>query len=128
VVDAAVVPDGCENVSSTASPPTEAVSLTKIVWILPLESDLQIMVLHNQRLEPLERVLALAVAQPIDLLDVVANGEDGLPSSHRVGADDWVNGLEDVAHVLGRTPLLAVELKAVLLGRGGETWLRVCCV
>lgn len=61
--------------------------------VLPLEPDLQVMVLVDKVQEPVEQLCALLLSQAIDVLDVTANREDALPASDRVGADDWVDGL-----------------------------------
>jgi hypothetical protein len=58
---------------------------------------------------------------------VVAHGEDALPARHGVRADDGVDCLEELAHVLGRAPLGAVQLEAVALCRLVEAWLGVGC-
>lgn len=75
------------------------------------------MVLDNQLREPVQEVLALLVRQAVDALDVVADGEDGLPAGDGVGADDGVDGLEGLADVLGGAALLRVDGEAVALGR-----------
>lgn len=63
----------------------------------------------------------------MDVLDVMAHGEHGLPACHGVGAHDWVDGLEDVADVLGGAACGGEELKVVLLGSCVEVWLGVVC-
>ncbi len=52
----------------------------------------------------------------MDALDVMAGAKDGLPAGDRVGADQGVDGLEDLADVLGGTTLGSVDLKVVALG------------
>lgn len=57
---------------------------------------------------------------------MLADGEYGLPAGDRVGADDRVDGLEQLADVLGGAASLAEELEAVALSGFVEAWLRVC--
>lgn len=99
----------------------------QIVDILPPVADLQVVVLDDELDEPVEEVLRLGLAQPVDLLDVVAHGEDALPARHGVRADDGVDRLEELAHVLGGAPLGAVQLEAVALSRLVEARLGVGC-
>lgn len=63
----------------------------------------------------------------MDVLDVVAHGEHGLPACHGVGAHDGVDGLEDVADVLGGAACGGEELEVVLLGCCVEVWLGIVC-
>lgn len=58
-------------------------------------------------------------------LHVVADGEHALPARHRVRAHDGVDGLEDLAHVLGRAPGRRVHREVVARGRLVEGRLRV---
>jgi len=51
-------------------------------------------VLVHQLQEPVEQVLGLEVGDAVDMADVPADGEDALPPSDMVGADDRVHGLE----------------------------------
>jgi hypothetical protein len=44
---------------------------------------------------------------------MTSHGEDTLPASNRVGAHDWMDGLELRADVLGGTARLVVELEAI---------------
>lgn len=96
-----------------------------VVLRLPLQPHLQVVVLDDELHKPVEKVLALIVRQPVDPLDVVAHGEDGLPTRHGVGADDGVDGLEDLADVLGCAPRRGVHVEVVALGRLVEARLGV---
>jgi hypothetical protein len=69
-------------------------ALTKIIGVIPLEPNLEIVVLNDQSLEPFKGVLALSISQTIDGLDMVSDSEDGFPASDGVSADDWVLGFE----------------------------------
>lgn len=73
------------------------------------------MVVDDEAHEPLEEVLGLVFGEPVDLGDVVADAEDALPARDGVGADQRVDGLEDLADVLGRAALGGVDLEVVLV-------------
>lgn len=73
------------------------------------------MVLDNELDKPPQEVLGLVVRQPVDALHVVAHGEDGLPAGYGVRADNRVDRLEGVAHVLGGAARLGEELEIVAL-------------
>lgn len=109
VIDAAIVPDG------------------EIVDIVPSVTDLQVMVLDDQADEPVQDVLGLVIRQTMDVLDMVAHREHGFPACHGVGAHDGVDGLEDVADVLGGAARRGEELEVVLIGGCVEVWLGVVC-
>jgi hypothetical protein len=68
--------------------------LTKVILVVPLEADLEVMVLSNHAEEFIKEVRALTLSQVVNVLDVMAKGKDGLPASDWVGADDWVLGGE----------------------------------
>jgi hypothetical protein len=102
--------------------------LTEIVLVLPAETDLQVVVVDNQADKPLFQVVTLFLRQPINLADVVADGEDTLPAGHGVRANDRVDGRQLVADILGAAPRLGVKLKLVFLGALVEDGLRICCV
>lgn len=70
--------------------------------------DLQIMILDDQLHEPVQSPPALFLRQSIDLLDVVAYAENGLPARDRVRADHGMYGLKFCADVLGSSAGLAV--------------------
>jgi hypothetical protein len=88
----------------------------EIVRVLPPVTDLQIVVIDEQSHEPCEKSLALELAHVVHLAYVLADGKDGLPARDGVGADDGVDGLEELADVLGGAAGLGVELEAVPLG------------
>lgn len=54
--------------------------------------DLQIVIVRNQRHKPVQRGAAFSLSQAVDVLHVVADGEDGFPACHGVGADHRVGG------------------------------------
>lgn len=81
------------------------------------------MVLVDQVKEPLQEMIALLLRHAIDIPDVASNGEDTLPPSHRVGADNRVDCLEVKSHVLRSATRLTVELEAAFLGDLLEEWL-----
>lgn len=64
----------------------------QIIRILPSMPNLQVVVLRNQLYEPVQRGFAFFFGEPVDLLHVVADCEDGLPTGHRIGADYGVCG------------------------------------
>jgi hypothetical protein len=58
---------------------------------------------------------------------MMANCEDGLLASNRIGADDRVLGGELAADVQLGAAGFFVEAEFVALGCLGEEWLGVCC-
>lgn len=52
------------------------------------------MILSDHAQELIEKVVALSLSKAIDMLNVVADGEDGLPAGNGVGADDGVHSGE----------------------------------
>lgn len=83
------------------------------------------MVLDDQLDKPIQSTSALFLGQPINLLHVVTYGEDGLPTSDWIGADNGVLCSQIRAHIFRRSTWFAVKLKAILFGGGTEAWLRV---
>src|SRR4051812_20822128 len=81
------------------------------------------MVAIDQVQEPAEEFCALLVGHAVDVFDVATDGEDALPPSDRVGADDRVYGLELGSDVLDGAAWLVVQLEAGLLGNLAETGL-----
>lgn len=81
------------------------------------------MVLVNQVKEPLQKMVALFLRHTIDVPHMAPYGEDTLPPSHRIGADDWVDRLEIESDVLRRATGLTVELKPTFLSDLLEVWL-----
>ena len=55
------------------------------------------------------------------MLDVPADGEDALPPSDRVGADNRVDRFQLGSYVLGSTARLIVELESGSLGDLGKS-------
>lgn len=97
----------------------------EIVGVLPPVTDLQIVVIDEQSHEPGQQRLALELGDVVHLGHVLADGEHGLPAGDRVGANDGVDGLEQLADVLGGAARLGEELEAVAGGGLVEAWLRV---
>jgi hypothetical protein len=94
--------------------------LTKIILVVPLEADLEIMVLGDHTEELVEKMGRLVLSQAVDVLDVVADSEDGLPACNWVGADDWVLGREFIADVKWGATRFSVELELLVLGSLSE--------
>lgn len=95
-----------------------------IILTLPLEPDLQIMIIHQQLSKPLQQILAFVAREAVDVGNVCADGEDAAPARHGVGADDGVHGFEHRARVEGRAARLVVELETAALGGFVEVGLR----
>lgn len=68
----------------------EVQGLTEIVLVVPLEPDLQIMILRDHAEKFVEEMRALALSQAIDVLDVVTDRKDSFPASNRVGTNNWM--------------------------------------
>ena len=68
--------------------------------VVPLEADLQIMILSDHTKELIKQVSALTISQTVDVLDMMTNSEEGLPSSDGIGANDRVLCGELAADVL----------------------------
>lgn len=97
----------------------------KIIDVGPSVADLQVMILHNQADEPVQEVLGLVFREAVNVLDVVAHGEDRLPAGHGVGAHDGVDSLKYFSDVLGSSTRRSEEFEVVLLGCCVEVWLGV---
>jgi hypothetical protein len=100
--------------------------LTDVVRGLPLESNLQIVVLVDQVYEPIKQVLALFGCEAVDMLHMSAHGEDTLPAGDRVGANDGVNSLELNPNILRSAAGFLIELKTSSLRGLVEAWLGKC--
>lgn len=98
---------------------------SEIIDIAPLVTNLEVMVLDNELHKPGQEMLGLLLREPIDLLDVRADGENTLPSGHRIGADDRMDRLEELADILGCSSFTAEELEAIAVCRFVETGLCV---
>lgn len=109
MVHATVVPDG------------------QIIGVLPSMADLEIMVLHDQGKEPVQRMLALLLTKLIDLRHVVAYTKDGFPAGYRVCANNWMDGFQLGPYVLWRTSRFAVQFEVVILRGGTKPRLCVGC-
>jgi hypothetical protein len=74
--------------------------LTNIIRILPLVSQLTVVLFNDQLQEPIEKALALIWRHVIDTFSVVANSKKALPARHRVSADNRMAGREGIAYVV----------------------------
>lgn len=108
---------------------------TNVVLVVPLEANLQVVVLGDHFTESLEQVIRLLIRQLIDVLGERANGVDALPASDGVGAHDGVHGTELATDVSGMASgafvdVVLVEKKATSDIGGGQSleqllvWLR----
>jgi hypothetical protein len=95
---------------------TPVIPNRQIIRILPSVTDLQVMVLNNELHKPVQGSSALFLRQSVDLLDMVSNPKNGLPSCDWVCANHRMNGLQVSAHVLWGSTRFTVELETVLLG------------
>lgn len=86
---------------------TAIVPNSDIVGRLPLEATLEIMISDKQLVEPLVKHVALSLGQTVDVGEVEA--VDRLPSSDRVGANDWMHGFEIAAAVFWRPTSVGVD-------------------
>jgi hypothetical protein len=89
---------------------------SQVIHVLPAVPHLQVVVLDDKLHEPAQEVRRLLIAEAVDLLHVVADGEDGLPAGDGVRADDGVDGLEKLADVLGGAAFGRVDAEAVAVG------------
>lgn len=88
---------------------------TDVILVLPLQADLQVVILVDQVKEPLQEVVALLLCHAIDISHMASNREDTLPPSDRVGAHDGVDCLELKSDVLRGATGLVVELEPAFL-------------
>lgn len=79
-----------------------------VIGALPLEPDLQVMVLVQQIQEPLQQMVTLRRCQPVDVSGEATNREDALPAGDWVCANDWVYGLQVFAYILGSSTRFGV--------------------
>ncbi len=63
-----------------------------IIAVLPLEADLEIVVVDEQAVEPVEQGLGLFFGDVVDMTDVAADGEDGFPAGGGVSTYNGVDG------------------------------------
>ena len=108
MVDAAVVPN------------------SQVVDVLPSVADLQIVVFDDQLNKPVQEVLGLIICQAMDVLDVMADSKDALPTGNRVGTNNWVNGFKHIADVFGSSSRSGKERESIRIGGLFET--RLCVV
>lgn len=97
----------------------------EIIRVLPPVAHLQIVILDNELDKPIKRALTLLLGQLVDLLHVVSNTEYRLPAGHRVGPDNWMDGLQSRPDILWSTSRLVVQLKVICLRSSVEVRLRV---
>jgi hypothetical protein len=105
MVGGAVVPNSCisQHISHNSNPSQREKERkhTQIILVVPLEANLQVMVLGDHTEELIKQVSALTISQTVDVLHVMADSEDGFPSSHGVSANNRMLGGELAANVLG---------------------------
>lgn len=87
-----------------------------VIDILPLQTDLQVMVLDDEVDKPIEKMAALGLAEPMDAFDVLTNSKNRFPSGHGVRAYDRVNSFEHLAYIFRGAAFRAVDPKAILFG------------
>ena len=63
-----------------------------VVDILPLEANLQIVVVFEELLEPSEKHVALFFGDAVDKLAVLADWVEALPACHWVCSHHWMDG------------------------------------
>jgi hypothetical protein len=59
------------------------------------------------------------------VLNVVTESEYTFPSRHRIRADNWVDGFEHIANVLGCASRFGVEFETIFISSFFEAWLRI---
>ena len=96
-----------------------------IIHRLPLQPNLQIMVLHNQLHKPLQEMLALLIRQAMNPLHMVAHCKDRAPPCDGVGTHHGVDGVQRVARVFGRAARAGVKVETVAAGGFAEEGLGV---
>ena len=84
------------------------------------------MVFDNQPHEPIKKMPALVISQPINLFGVMSNCKDALPSSNRIGSNNRMDGSKLISGILRRAPRAGVELDLVVFGALVENGLRKC--
>lgn len=85
------------------------------------------MVLVNQVDEPVKQGLALFLCEAVDMLDMSTNGKDTFPPSHRICANDWMNGFKLASDIFWGSTRLFVKLEAASLRGIIEPWLGKGC-
>jgi len=93
--------------------------LTNVVLVSPLEANLEIMVLCNDRMELLQQLFRLICVQFVDELWERAQSEDTLPPGDRIGSDNRVNSFELCTHIQRTTTLFLINLDLVRVGSSG---------
>jgi hypothetical protein len=74
------------------------------------------MILSNHTEELIEQVRRFILSQTVNVLNVVADSEDGLPAGDWVGADNWVLGGKFIADVEWGATGFGVKLELLVLG------------
>lgn len=100
VINSAVIPDSCHSINQLFLMPMKSFVLTDIVRILPLVSQLTVVLFNDQLQEPIEKALTLIWRHVIDALSMVSNCKKALPARDGVGADNWMAGREGIAYVV----------------------------
>jgi hypothetical protein len=88
---------------------------------------LEVVVLSNHAEEFSKEVRALTLSEAVNVLNVMAEGKDGLPASDWVGPNDWVLGGELGTNIQWRSTWRIIEFKFVVLGGLGKEWLGISC-
>lgn len=94
---------------------------TDIVWVSPLEPDLQIVVFQNCLMESRQQLITLLLAQLIDSFRKAANGIDALPTCDRIGAHYRMYSCQFTTRVLWRAAWIRVQSGAAFVCSFDET-------
>lgn len=81
------------------------------------------MILIHQVQEPIKKLLAFLLGNPVNVAHVTPYGEDALPPGYWVRPDGGVDRPENLPDVLRGATRLFVELEPIALRRGGESGL-----
>ena len=124
MVDASVVPNRCRKLLVKVRNNNE-VNHTQVVFVLPLEAHLQVMVLDHKIHEPVKEVSAFILGQSIDLVYMLANGKHALPACNWVCSDDGVSGSKVISHILRRASGFRIQSEFITCRTFVEQGLRI---
>ena len=93
-----------------------------VVYVVPVESDLQIMIILEKFLKPLQSHTALLFGQAVDELAVLADWVETLPAGDRICPDDRMGSLEIATDILSGTARLLVQLEVSPFSSGDKVW------
>lgn len=93
-------------------------ALTDIIFIPPLKSDLQIVVLDDHLPKLLQQLVRLLQLQLVDLPAERPERKNALPARDRIGAHHRMHRREAAPHVRRASPGLLVELDHIRVRRG----------